>query len=349
MNYPKHRYTGPRPWMDKQWLENEYVIKDRSTREIAEEYGCKPNTIQCWLVKHGIKKEFVPQHKKRDYLYEQYITKNKTAGEIAKSNHTTIGEIENLLIEYGIDLKDPVPKKLKFDDDAEKIISLYCDDKMSANQIGKMYGTEHTTIIRLLKKHGIKTRDLSEAQFNYKGVDVDDLFYDANKLDVLHNGFNLSCVDLGERINVSPGTVRRQMQRLGIHTKNNSESKVGLLVGDRHPNWQGGKTSLYDLLREYYNVNIAPKIKERDNYTCQECGATDVELHTHHIKRFCDIVREICGENSDLDPNNPLDKQALYFLIIQDPRFLDENNIITLCKECHINQHRRKTISSQAQ
>lgn len=28
MNYPKDRYTGPKPWMDKEWLYEEYVIKD---------------------------------------------------------------------------------------------------------------------------------------------------------------------------------------------------------------------------------------------------------------------------------------------------------------------------------
>ena len=349
MNYPEHRYTGPKPWMDKQWLENEYVTKDRSTQEIADEYGCKRNTIQCWLMKHGIKKELVRQYKKRDYLYDQYVVQNKTAGMIANSNNTTVGEIEKMLTEYDIPLKEPAAKKLKFEDDAEKIISLYCDDKMSANQISKIYGTTHNTIIKLLQEHGIKTRDLSEAQLNYAGVEADDLFYDAKRLDILHNGFNLSCVDLGEKIGVSPGAVRRQMQRLGVHTKDNSESKVGLLVGEKHPNWQGGKTSLYSLLREYYNVNIVPKIKERDNYTCQECGATDVELHTHHIKHFNDIIQEICNENPYLNPDDPLDKQALYFIITQDERFLDQSNIITLCKQCHINKHRRKTISSQAQ
>lgn len=41
LNYPKQRYTGEKPWMDKDWLYNEYVAKDRSTQDIADEYGCK--------------------------------------------------------------------------------------------------------------------------------------------------------------------------------------------------------------------------------------------------------------------------------------------------------------------
>jgi hypothetical protein len=42
----------------------------------------------------------------------------------------------------------------------------------------------------------------------------------------------------------------------------------------------------------------------------------------------------------------------LYSLIIADNRFLDENNLITFCKECHyfeIHEYKhKKTISSQA-
>ena len=56
MNYPKNRYTGPKPWKDREWLYQQYVVLDRSTEEIAQEYGCKQNTIQCWLLKHKIKK-----------------------------------------------------------------------------------------------------------------------------------------------------------------------------------------------------------------------------------------------------------------------------------------------------
>lgn len=52
---------------------------------------------------------------------------------------------------------------------------------------------------------------------------------------------------------------------------------------------------------------------ERDNYTCQLCGAygPDVELHAHHIQSFKD--------NEDL-------------------RFVVENGS-TLCKDCHIGIH----------
>ena len=43
--YPKNRYSGEHPWSNKDWLYNEYIIKDRSTNDIAEEYGCQINAI----------------------------------------------------------------------------------------------------------------------------------------------------------------------------------------------------------------------------------------------------------------------------------------------------------------
>ena len=63
------------------------------------------------------------------------------------------------------------------------------------------------------------------------------------------------------------------MHRLGLQTKNNSESKIGLMVGENHPNWKGGLSSLNHLLREYFHTNQMPRIAARDNYTCQLCGA----------------------------------------------------------------------------
>ena len=51
--------------MNKEWLYNEYVVKDRSSQDIADEYGCKQNTIQCWLSNHKIKKDVKRKQRKR--------------------------------------------------------------------------------------------------------------------------------------------------------------------------------------------------------------------------------------------------------------------------------------------
>ena len=88
------------------------------------------------------------------------------------------------------------------------------------------------------------------------------------------------------------------------------------------------------------------KIKERDNYTCQICGKTHTILHVHHIKSFSEIVHEILLEHKDLNPES--DKYELYDIIVHDERFLDLDNLITYCKDCHIAIHSKKSISNQA-
>lgn len=74
--------------------------------------------------------------------------------------------------------------------------------------------------------------------------------------------------------------------------------------GEDHPTWQNGKS-----FEEYgmeFNKELKNKIRERDNYTCQECGKNETrrKLDIHHI-----------------DYNKKNNK---------------ENNLISLCRGCHI-------------
>lgn len=74
--------------------------------------------------------------------------------------------------------------------------------------------------------------------------------------------------------------------------------------------WRGAKKATS---REV-NAWIRQKVLERDNYTCQICGAgIETQLHVHHIEPVA------------LNPMEQLDKE----------------NMITLCKKCHINVHRQ--------
>lgn len=61
-----------------------------------------------------------------------------------------------------------------------------------------------------------------------------------------------------------------------------------------------------------YPINwpeLSTAVKVRDNYTCQRCGATNVELHAHHIVKLRD------GGSNNL------------------------TNLLTLCRHCHALEH----------
>lgn len=63
------------------------------------------------------------------------------------------------------------------------------------------------------------------------------------------------------------------------------KSRSLAFLGDKNPNWQGGKKGWLDILRgraTYAEWRI--KVFERDDYTCQECGQRGGDLEAHHKK-----------------------------------------------------------------
>jgi len=55
--------------------------------------------------------------------------------------------------------------------------------------------------------------------------------------------------------------------------------------GEKHPNWQGGKS--FEPYPLGWSKTYKEQIRFRDNYTCQICGCSETEctrkLHVHHI------------------------------------------------------------------
>ncbi len=88
------------------------------------------------------------------------------------------------------------------------------------------------------------------------------------------------------------------------HKRKISESEKG----SKHYNWQGGKTSAHEAIRNSFAYRCWKRsVYKRDKYTCVLCGANRCEVHADHIKPFA------------------------YF---PELRFNVENGR-TLCKQCH--------------
>ena len=84
--------------------------------------------------------------------------------------------------------------------------------------------------------------------------------------------------------------------------------RKGMWTGDKNPNWKGGITPINKYIRttsEYKDWRR--DIFIRDEFTCQECGITNIYIEVHHIKSF-----------------------AKYPELRLEP-----DNGITLCKSCH--------------
>lgn len=82
--------------------------------------------------------------------------------------------------------------------------------------------------------------------------------------------------------------------------KRHKEINFGFKNGKRNPSWAGGQTAIYG---SGFTGFLKRKIKERDEYKCQSCGAFKC-LTTHHIN----YNKKDCSEE----------------------------NLITLCRSCNV-------------
>ena len=281
--------------MNRDWLYDKYIVNDKRCKDIASDIGCKTNTIQCWVLKFGFKKDIIKrqrEHKEkyqdRDFLYIQHIVNHKSISDIAKELNVSVDTISRWLKIHEIPMWY-TNEKISLVKDAHTIRDLYLIDRMSSVDIAMRYGTTHKNVLNTLRNSGVDIRTLSESQFNHNDKEVPPDLSNYSWLYEQHWELHISCKDIAIHLGVDAGVVRNSMHRLGIKTRNNSKSKVGLMTGENHPNWQGGKTELKQLLREFFEVNLKPVAAKRDKYTCQLCGKTHTVLHVHHIKTFSEM------------------------------------------------------------
>jgi hypothetical protein len=105
-------------------------------------------------------------------------------------------------------------------------------------------------------------------------------------------------------------------------------------IGKTHPNWKGGITPLYKIIRELKeNEKWIQNVFKKDNYTCNKCKKRGGKLEAHHIKRFSILLKEFLQEYSQFSPIE--DRETLVRLAMTYNPVWDVNNGITLCKECH--------------
>jgi len=93
------------------------------------------------------------------------------------------------------------------------------------------------------------------------------------------------------------------------HLKKIGEGRKGKYSGENCPVWKGG-ISFEPYTIDWTNT-LKRSIRERDNYTCQECGIHQDELNIGQIKRL-DI------HHIDYNKKN-----------------CNKNNLISLCRNCH--------------
>lgn len=124
------------------------------------------------------------------------------------------------------------------------------------------------------------------------------------------------CANCGQELDHAPYRIR-QSQHNFCSDSCRGEWDAENRTGQDHWNWRGGK-SMYDAVKKSLPgpswVTTRKRVRQRDQYTCQMCGAggwfSNVKLDTHHI------VPLLCGGSND------------------------QENLILLCTSCHTTAER---------
>ena len=329
-------------------LEELYHKQNLSIKQIAKIYDKSYSTIRRMLIQVGIKLRKrgenaqkyhrIPTNKQiltdeQRLLIKKMYEENKPCREIYKTLNISKRSVSRCVKEMGLKRTKSMYSRNQYDNSKDcEMVELYNSGK-SSTEISKIMNLTHRTILKHLHHCGIDVRDYSDSQFNFRKKEKPLEIDDPDKLYNLYVTNRFSKKEIGLLLNVAPHVIDRCLKKYGIHVRGSSEAKLGIFSGAKHPNWKGGVTPLYARLREFFSTQQVKKILKRDGYKCQLCGSQK-DLQVHHIRHFSDIFYEILSEHPEYNVKN--DKEALYDIIVNDERMLDENNLITYCRDCHL-------------
>jgi 5-methylcytosine-specific restriction endonuclease McrA/DNA invertase Pin-like site-specific DNA recombinase len=156
---------------ERDWLHEQYVEKQRSALEIAEECGVSQGTVTDWLENHDIETrhpsvtqadgEVEPLHDEQ-WLRTQYWGQSKTASEIASELGVYDSTVNRWLDQHGIEKKgqsvsragESVQKLM----DSDWLQKQYHDQMKSSVEIGRELGVTSRCVLDWMERHGVERR-----------------------------------------------------------------------------------------------------------------------------------------------------------------------------------------------
>ena len=152
----------PDKLQNREWLHEQYVFRERSVGDIAQEVGYTGPGVLNWLEHHGIERRGEYQStpdKLQDssWLEEQYTNQMKKISEIASELGCSVNTISRWLDRHAIETQQGglTPPKLT---DSEWLEEQYLDHRRSTRDIAAEIGCSQKAVSDWLHEHGIETR-----------------------------------------------------------------------------------------------------------------------------------------------------------------------------------------------
>lgn len=330
----------------KEYLENEYLKNGKSVKEIAEENGVTPATVKTHLYEKRVLKN--GNKISKETLEKLYNGTENSIMDVARILGTNDRLVSKYLDKYGIPKVNNKYAKSQYNpvNDSEWV-RLYTEEKMSANQISKMYNTTHRVVLEHLRRCGIKTRDLQMSQLYCQGnYNISPDLFDYDKMYDMHINQRLSAAVIADIYKQDIKMIQTCLTNLGIPIYSTSNAHLLPITTNTKHNFEA---SLTQKVRSHCVANLNPLVLKRDGYRCKMCGSTE-RLEVHHNQfKLNYIIDCIVWSYPQFNIVDNIDE--LYKLVITNPFYLDLYNMVTLCSTCHHKVHLNENnpISSEAQ
>jgi len=245
----------------------------------------------------------------KEWLYEQYVTNNKSTYQIAQEIGCGASTIQHWLKKHNIHLKCGAERILSPDvfnklNNYNWLYDQYINQFKSASTIGKELGCQQETVSNFLHKFGIPIRSQSETISG----DRHPLFgkhhskETRQKLSETNSG-HITTIEtrqkLSERmsgsgnprfgVKLSEDQIARQSKSLKEFYEENPDVKEKLSIcklGNKNYNWKGGIS--FEPYCPKFNHDLKERVRAYFNFQCVTCGKSESEngkaLSVHHVE-----------------------------------------------------------------
>ena len=142
----------------KEWLEEEYIIKNHSREEIASECGLTLAGLKSTLARFNLKKEKLDISKEK---LESLVDKKLNHKEIEKELNIGQTTLYRYLRKYILDIKAEPIENSRYDDINDLLMCQLYLDGFSTTEIGEEFKISARTVQNHLQHCGVPRRSLT--------------------------------------------------------------------------------------------------------------------------------------------------------------------------------------------